>query len=256
LPEGHRTAVPQFMTESHIQRLKDLGVGEKGYKESVAIAHEKWQVRFDLLKEYKEEYKTCSFPSQVEKLEEKFRGLRPYISQMRRQVKRYKDNPASSKVLDEDKDKQLLDLEIEVKGYPTFDAGESCDPVTPDEQAEGEKEWQVGFALLQEYKEKYNTCSIPRQLDNLEDKFKQLAAFLRETRKQIKLYIEDPVYSSFLNEDKYNQLKDLGVQSSKRKDPATKAEEERTKWEEMFQNLKPSRNQEAISRLFPTDMSS
>jgi hypothetical protein len=110
-------------------------------------------------------------------------------------------------MLDEDKYNQLMNLGLEVSRRRKI----------KERKGAADQEWNDRFALLQEYKAKYKICIIPcskEKEQNLEEKFLPLKSFIRRMRDQVVVYRKNPA-SSVLDEDKYNQLMNLGLEDKR-----------------------------------------
>jgi hypothetical protein len=140
----------------------------------------------------------------LEDLEPKFRALKAFAEEMRKEIIEYEKYPASSLILDEVRYQQLIDL--------GFEAPSTIKKTNIKRKRANYQEYDDIFPLLQEYKSKYDSCVFPQckeKQQNLEEKFLPLKSFIRRMQAQLVVYRKNPA-SSWLDEDKYNQLMDLG----------------------------------------------
>jgi hypothetical protein len=168
---------------------KPAPASSRAYSRESGILQEKFDTKFELLKEYKQVHGTCnvSFKTGVGK----FQGLCNFVQFWKLRLKALEQEPNHPELVDDPNILRLTELGLEAPGT-------------------GRKaQWEQSFNLLAEYKELHGTCVVPTNLDPF-NKFHSLHRWIYFQHIEMRNYEEDPATSKF-DESRYTRLVNLGL---------------------------------------------
>ena len=222
--------LPLHLQQKHPSPLQNTPQPPKG--KVVSKREQKFEENVKLLAEYKAQYGTADVPVKHSSIQNtKFEKLDKFILEARKQIKLFNENPISSSY-SEEQVQTLMEMGFALK--PTRARTEGKVARKRDER------FEENIKLMADYQAQHGTCDIPLNHESIQgnNPFQNLAKWIVEMRKQIKLFQKDPSQSG-LDEERINRLMDAGFVMK----PTRGHSEKRIKamesiWNEMMEQLK------------------
>lgn len=229
VPQIHQQ-YQQRQRPMHLQQLLPP-LYESPVSKAVSKREQKFNENMKLLVEYKELHNTIDIPVKHWSIRNnKFRKLDQFILEARKHIMLFQENPGFS-AYSEEQVQTLMDMGFALK--PTRARSEGKVARNRDVR------FEENIKLLEEYNQEYGTCDIPLRHESIRgNKYEKLARWIVETRKQVKLFEEDPTKSD-VNEEQVKRLLEAGfVMQPTRGQTEKRMKAMESTWDEMIGQLK------------------